>query len=253
MKAQTGQVSEPVAPPPSTPRELEIKLAGPQDLLERVLRSPLLRKRTQSRSTTRLLHNVYFDTPNSALRSQGIGLRLRKQGRKWIQTIKRERAVGAGLHDRGEFESAVSLRLPSFAALEGSGFQDTFAYLELRELLQPVFTTEFRRSTRTVGWGEVLIEVAFDRGHILAGEVAPLCDLELELKHGEPGALFMLATELCSRFPLRLENRSKAERGYALMSGEAAQPRRAHPASLDPRMKPCEAFSAIVNECLCHL
>ncbi|MFN0316074.1 MAG: CHAD domain-containing protein [Burkholderiales bacterium] len=246
-------MSEALAPPPSTPRELEIKLAGPRDLLERAMRSPILRQRTQGKSGTRVLHSVYFDTPNGALRRQGIGLRLRKQGRKWVQTIKRERAVSAGLHDRDEFESAVSMRWPSFAPLEGSAFQEAFADLELRKLLQPVFTTEFRRSTRMVGLAGALIEVAFDRGHILGAEVAPICELELELKQGEPSALFALATELCSEFPLRLENRSKAQRGYALMKGGAAQPGRAQPASLDPRMTPFEAFAAIVNECLRHL
>ncbi len=157
------------------------------------------------------------------------------------------------MHDREEFESVVSLRWPGFAPLAGSAFQETFDDLELRKLIQPVFTTEFRRSTRMIEWKEALIEVALDRGQILANESAPICEMELELKQGGPGALFELATELCTEFPLRLENRSKAERGYALMKGEAAQPGRARAIALDPHITPSQAFIAIVSECLRHL
>ncbi len=244
----------PLSPAPAAPRELEIKLVAPREVLERALRAPLLRQRVRGKAVTRLLHSVYFDTPDGALRRQGIGLRLRKQGRKWIQTLKRERLVSIGLHDRDEFESVVSLRWPSFEPLAGSAFQETFDDLELRKLIQPVFTTEFRRSTRMIEWNDAsLIEAAFDRGQILANASSPICEMELELKQGDPNALFALATELCTQFPLRLENRSKAERGYALMQAEAAQPGRARPIALEPHITPSEAFMAIVSECLRHL
>ena len=247
-------MSEPLAPAPSAPRELEIKLVGPREVLERAMRSPILRLRMHGKSLTRRLHSVYFDTPDGALQRLGIGLRLRKQGRKWVQTIKREHTVSAGLHDREEFESVLSLRWPSFAPLAGSAFEETFDDLELRKLLQPVFITEFHRSTRIIEWKDAsLIEVAFDRGQILANEAAPICEIELELEQGDPGALFALATELCAQFPVRLENRSKAERGYALMKGDAAQPGRARPIALEPHITPGEAFIAIAGECMRHL
>ncbi len=241
-------------PTPCAPRELEIKLVGPHDVLARAMRSPVFKQRTRGKVITRMLHSVYFDTPDGALQRQGVGLRLRKQGRKWIQTIKRERSVSAGLHDRDELEHEVSLRWPSFTLLDGSVFQDTFKDLELRKLIQPVFTTEFRRSQRMFKASDgALIEIAFDRGQILANGSVPICEIELELKHGDAASLFALASELCTQFPIRLENRSKAERGYALLNAEAAQPTRARAIILDPGMTPSEAFVAIASECLRHL
>ncbi len=66
-------MSETLARAPA--RELEIKLVGPREVLERAMRSPAMRQRTRGKSATRVLHSVYFDTPDGALQRQGIGLR----------------------------------------------------------------------------------------------------------------------------------------------------------------------------------
>lgn len=236
------------------PRELEIKLTGPREVLERALRSPIVKSVQLGHPRTRKLESVYFDTPDARLQKLGVGLRLRKQGRKWIQTLKRERGVTSGLHDRDEFEHSVGLRWPSYALYDQTVFAPLFADLELRNLIQPLFTTRFRRIARTLGDDDARIELAYDLGEVEAdGERAPLCELELELKAGEVDALFALATGLCREFGLRLENRSKAERGYTLMAKETPAPGRARAVALAPSLPCADAFARIASECLRHL
>ena len=56
------------------------------------------------------------------------------------------------------------------------------------------------------------IEAAIDEGEIrsLAGPAtAPISEIELELKRGDPGALFDIALDLLAAAPLRIETRSK--------------------------------------------
>lgn len=251
--ADTTAASRHQAPEPA-PRELEIKLIGTAEDLTRAMRSSEFRRHSVSRVSTRLLESVYFDTPDKRLRQSGLGLRLRKHGKNWIQTVKRERSVHGGIHDRDEYEHVVTMRWPNFTALIGSAVESAFEDPQTRTLIAPVFSTEFRRSTRLLTIGnDTAIEVAFDQGQILAGTSLPLCELELELKRGDVEALFDLVRWLCANFPLRLENRSKAERGYALLDHATEQPVRAGAVTLDAQALPDDAFVTIASSCLAHL
>ncbi|MEK7768654.1 MAG: CHAD domain-containing protein, partial [Pseudomonadota bacterium] len=121
--------------------------------------------------------------------------------------------------------------------------------------LQPVFTTEFTRNIRMLRFasgGEA--EFCLDRGQIIAGDAStPLCEIELELKSGNPGQLFQFALELLHSVPLRLENASKTERGYLLYPGGMSPPLKAAPVELDAEMSMSAAFTAITWNCLNHL
>ena len=54
---------------------------------------------------TRTLRSIYLDTPEHALKQAGIALRLRRDGRRWIQTVKTARQLHGGLSQAGELES----------------------------------------------------------------------------------------------------------------------------------------------------
>jgi inorganic triphosphatase YgiF len=77
--------------------------------------------------------------------------------------------------------------------------------------------------------------------------------MELELIHGDGAQLFRLARQLANRIPLEICVRSKAERGYALITGESPQPVKSPPTNLNPRLKTQAAFQAIARGCLHHL
>lgn len=56
-----------------------------------------------------------------------------------------------------------------------------------------------------------------DEGEIKSGTYrTPICELELELKAGEPETLWSLAIALAEKIPLRPSDSSKASRGNAL-------------------------------------
>jgi len=81
------------------PREIELKLAfDPADgaRLKRHL-GRTFRRQSRSRQT---LVSVYFDTPDLRLRAAGMTLRVRREGRRMVQTIKSANGAAAGLFDR---------------------------------------------------------------------------------------------------------------------------------------------------------
>jgi triphosphatase len=237
------------------PTETELKLRLPADCVARLQRSPLLKSSSISRPVTQKLYSVYYDTPAFDLKRHGVALRLRRSGRSWVQTIKGGGSVAAGLHQRDEWEAPVLRAQPDFTKITDPALIKLFAAIDLRERLQPVFTTEFTRSIRMLrlaDGGEV--EFCLDRGQVIAGDAsAPICEIELELKSGNPGQLFQFALELLHSIPLRLENASKAERGYLLYPDGKSPPLKAAPIELDAEMSVSAAFAAISWNCLNHL
>src|SRR5262249_37397063 len=98
------------------------------------------------------------------------------------------------------------------------------------------------------------IELSIDRGKVQAGgQCSPLCEVELELKRGQSAELFRLARGLAEQVPVQLAVKSKAERGYALVTGEKPQPIKAAPVALTPDSSRQAAFQAIAQACLNQL
>jgi triphosphatase len=80
-----------------------------------------------------------------------------------------------------------------------------------------------------------------------------LCEIELELKQGEPSCLFDLAEALATELPVRIDNTSKAERGYRLASGVRSRPVTASMTPLAADLTVDGAFGAIAAACLQQL
>ncbi len=235
--------------------EIELKLRLPPDCVARVQRSPLLKSLSISPFITKNLYTVYYDTSSLDLRRSGIAFRLRRSGRRWIQSIKGGGSAAAGLHQRYEWEAPVLKSQPDFTKISDPFLIRLFDNAELREQMRPLFITECKRSIRSLrlsGGGEA--ELCLDRGRIVAGEASiPFCEIELELKSGSPLPLFQLALDLLHTIPFRLENVSKAERGYTIASGIKPPPLKATPVQLVAEMSVNEAFKAIAWHCLGHL
>ena len=237
------------------PVAIELKLRLPPDCVTRLQRNPLLKSLSISRSVTQKLYSVYYDTPNFDLKQHGVALRLRRAGKHWLQTIKGGGSAALGLHQRDEWEAPVLHAQPDFTKISEPALIKLFSATGLREQLRPIFATEFTRSSRMLRFadgGEA--QFCLDRGQITADNASmPLCEIELELKSGSPQHLFQLALELLHVSPLRLENESKAQRGYLLYSGCKPQPIKAMPFALVPEMSVNTAFRAIIWNCLEHL
>lgn len=214
----------------SVPIEIELKLAIPPRMLARVRRHTLLRgNRVQHR-----VRSVYYDTPEFDLWRQGIAFRIRRDGKRWLQTLKGGGSASGGLHQRMELESEIAGPHPDFAKLDSVPQAATLLLPQWRARLTPMFTTDFQRVRKKIELNQIVImDVAIDHGEIVSGDQrAPICELELELISGPTSALFDAALRLLESLPLAIENRSKAERGYALARGENPRPVKTHAAIL---------------------
>src|SRR5262249_44419213 len=130
-----------------------------------------------------------------------------------------------------------------------------FASPQVRGQLQPVFITDFSRSSRTLDLGgDTTVEASIDSGGIRGGgRIVAVNELELELKSGEPSRLYDLALGLLKDVPLAVENRSKADRGFALARGESLAPVKSRPPTLATEMSVDDAFTAVIWASLAHL
>lgn len=178
----------------------------------------------------------YFDTPAGALAAAGMALRLRKEGRRWVQTVK---AAGHGLLQRLEHNAdlgaarAADLRRPDLLR-----HRDTPVGERLVQVLQAAgeelvetYATDIWRLTREIHHAGARVELALDVGKIVAKapaggplRVAPVCELELELLQGPLGGLVDLSARWAQRHGLWLGTVSKAERGERLMKGISQVP-----------------------------
>src|SRR5574340_88525 len=231
----------------SHPQEIELKLALPPGQAEAFMKRMARRRSTPLRQD---LVTRYFDTPTFELSAQGVALRVRRAGRRWLQTLKTEGVRQGGLSVRAEFETPVSGGVLDWARFP----PEALAYVPeaLREQVGPAFETRFHRTAWLLkGKGGAQIEVALDVGEVRAGERSqPLCEVELELKAGQPDALFALALEWAGAFDCLPFDISKAERGVRLAHGVDAAPVKSVPLTLAAGMSVEDGFAAIVQACL---
>jgi len=173
-----------------------------------------------SRPRLRRVESVYYDTGDFQLEAAGTALRLRRDGRQWLQTLKAPQGVQTALAARNEWEMpAPRGRLdPSLFPREAVRAATGLDIVRLAPRLRPMFATRFERRSAPLRLGHgVRAEACIDRGAIEAGRARePILELELELLEGDVGPLLGLAETLIEPLGLRIGSASKAERGYRL-------------------------------------
>lgn len=199
--------------------EFELKLEVPA-AREKAVSAALARLHPATES----LRAIYFDTPERLLQREGMVLRLRSEDGRWVQTLKAD--SGRPLE---RFEHEVTLARTRgtprplaarhagcdagerLVRLLGRGFDDG--------TWEPLFETDVRRTKATVTEAASQVEIAFDRGHIASGRrKVPLCEIEFELKRGEPRAAVDMARRWARQHGLWLSTISKAQKGVMLAS-----------------------------------
>ena len=235
--------------------EIELKLHIAERDVWRLLRLPLLSAVTLKKLPSRRLLNTYYDAPDYRLRDRGIAVRLRQVGGKWLQTIKTEGRVIAGLHERPEWESETLANTFDFSRLQDGKLKSLLEKTLDGAELRPVFTTDFTRLSRVLQFSDgTQCEFSVDRGKIIAGDSdVTINEVELELIVGDPLALFDFARRLLQHMPVKLGQESKAQRGFALAIGVAMKPVKAKQAMLDKEMTAQQGFVAIATACSQHL
>ena len=238
-----------------TPQEIELKLTLPYSDHEALVR--MLRKSTplsRRKSAHQNLMSVYYDTPEQDLRKRRIALRVRQvetsTGPVWVQTLKTGGASGSALTRRGEWEKNVQDRDLSMDALDATPWRDIDPDGAIYRALAPCFITRFERTTWQVrAKDRSIVEVALDIGKIeSADKLAPICELELELKTGDSSSLFDLAQSITAHVAVVPASLSKAERGYALAQGTLDMPQRSRPLNLSADQPLVEAAQQVFRE-----
>lgn len=177
----------------------------------------------------------YFDTPDAALSSRGIALRLRREGDQWVQTVK---ALGDGPLDRhehnvprGEASAGAAPALqPGLHAGSAAGDILLQVLQHAAGPLAETYGTDMDRITRDLPFAGGKAELALDTGRVVARRGTPqekesrICELELELKSGSVAGLAQLADRWATRHGLVLSTISKAERGERLLAAQWARP-----------------------------
>ena len=171
----------------------------------------------------------HVDTADGLLARHRMALRLRQEGGHQVQTLK-----GIGPHALERLEHNVELGAvgPDAASMtvdprrhEGSPVGERLlALLEAHgnPALQEVYVTDVARIRRSVRYRDALVEWALDEGVVRAGEAtAPISELELELKEGDPASLYAMALDWQGRHGLWLDAISKSERAQLLVRGQA--------------------------------
>ena len=239
--------------------ECEIKLAVDAASAAQLKKSAVLREHAVSTPQDQEHVDRYFDTGGFDLWKHGFALRVRSAGDHHVQTLKGGGSAVAGLHRRTELEAEIPSETPDHdlfdkqlrAALPGLAHN-----VDGRQLAdEPVFVNRTKRTSWMLELPDgTHVECALDVGELQHGErTTQVRELELEVKDGDPARLFELARRVHEATPVRIENVSKAERGYALATDDKAHAVKATPVAVKRKATLGDALGAILQNCLLQM
>ena len=235
--------------------EIELKLSAlPHHIPE--LKQALEAMGSSSARPPMLFSSTYYDSPGLKLRRHGLSFRLRAEEGRWIQTLESHEFISANFLSRDEWEDVIAADSPDPAAPEtGPRLLDVVGVEDLR----PLFRTIVQRTVIELELPSTArIEIAIEEGDIRGAEMdvsAPLCEIELASKSGDPAAVYEVALLLLKVAPLRIETLSKSDRGYRLVApeGGTAAAMQPTPVALDAAMTVEAALQNIGRACISHL
>ena len=228
--------------------EIELKLQLSPKAARKLADHPLL---AAIASQKQHLLNTYFDTPSLELHARRVAVRFRKKGWQWLCTVKSAEPASGGLAMRSEWEAPATPGIFDFSHVDAEDFREFLVKRSTK--FEAIFTTDFHRQLWHVPFGESLIELAIDRGHIEScGRRSAICEIELELLSGRVDDIFGLTRQLQENIDLFPAIASKAERGYALFLNEPVRPFKSKPVPISDQQTPVEAFRSVALGCLEH-
>jgi inorganic triphosphatase YgiF len=200
-----------------------------------------------------LATTTYYDSPDLKLRRQSLSFCVQEQGARRVQCLRRfGPVIGGGINSVEWWDPIADDRPDPNAAQTGARLR---AILGDDELC-PLFKTQLRRTFRKIGTGSTVeIAVALEEVQLCAANghaTEAVCELELELKRGDPAALYDTALRLLDTAPIRMQSQTLAERGYRLIGAELAAVT-STPLTLEPSMTVEAVLQAVGDECLRHL
>jgi triphosphatase len=232
----------------SEPKEVELKLRVSPEAIAMLRAHPDF-SGFLGEPVSEQLVSVYFDSDKLFLRDHGLTLRVRHSGKKRIQTIK---SAHHGVFERSEWEHDLAGDQPNLALVADTALGPILTD-DIRTTLKPIFETRIERTSYRLNGGSNDIAIAFDKGRIVApGASCAVCEIELELKRGDPAELFKIARAIGELVPSQLDVKSKSERGYDLVEKSPAT-ETAYEPELSAGASAGRAFTLIARACLRQL
>lgn len=162
------------------------------------------------------METTYYDAVNGALSDRRVTLRRRMENGVSVCTVK----TPVSGYGRGEWECECEEIHAAIDRLVELGASRELLLLTAGGVV-PVCGARFTRRALSVEHDGAVLELALDRGSLLGGgKEILLCEVEVELKSGEPEKAVAFAEALAKEFGLRPEKKSKFRRALALAKGE---------------------------------
>jgi inorganic triphosphatase YgiF len=204
------------------------------------------------------LRSIYFDTADMDLARAGIALRLRRDGRRWVQTAKLQATLVAGLSSVQEIENAVHGANLDLGRIDDPAAREAIRQAASGKPLVPVFETLIRRRLCRFEIDGTTVEVAIDDGEIVAGERRDeVREAEVEYKAGDPAGIFAIAGMLFPQGGAIPSAQSKAAIGYRLLEATTGRPEAVPRLALNPEIEAEataeEAARTILFECIAQI
>ncbi len=216
--------------------ESEIKLRlDAQTEPSTIIDHPLLSRLTMPDSRREQdLVNIYYDTALHELTDREMTLRLRQVQDRSEVTLKTGEATVSELHQRFEWtavypedwdgdlknglDTSWFKREATSTGDPDAQLQEALRLIKGRPLLI-ICEARFKRITFDIGYGDSLLELAIDRGELIAGDYSePLYEIEVELKEGDVRDLVELGHEMQDQLPVQPEELSKFARCLRLLA-----------------------------------
>ena len=169
------------------------------------------------------MHAVYFDTEDMALSSNSMAFRIRKEGNKYMATLKWGGYSEGEMHKREEINIPVNSEY-SLNDPDMSIFDDTEAGPLLNELLNerklvPLMEIDFLRRQVRLDTGKAICELSLDEGKVkCGGKEDQILEMELELYSGLEEEIVRLGNQLSEKYNLEPGKISKFRRGLNLLA-----------------------------------
>ncbi|MBO1256626.1 CYTH domain-containing protein [Alteromonas sp. 5E99-2] len=166
------------------------------------------------------LTNIYFDTQNNHFETYKMGMRVRGCDGKFEQTLKTQKTVNAGVHQRNEYNIPLDTDTPDLALFPDEAWPEELLGEVSTFELKPQFSTHFVRQVILLSNAMGTCELVLDEGEVKTeNSTKPINEIEIELVEG-PISVLLNAAKVLEPFGVRLSDVSKAAQGYALLNGQ---------------------------------
>lgn len=190
--------------------EYELKYRATEEILQKIHQA------VEGPQTVLQMQTTYYDTPTGQLSDRFYTLRCRLENETPICTLKAPAPGGS----RGEWElecDDIQAAIPELCKLGAPADLPALT----QDGLQPICGARFTRIAKALVMPHCTLELALDQGELFSGsKTIPLCEVEVELKDGDPQGCTAYAAQLAIAFGLEPESRSKFRRALALYKGE---------------------------------